>query len=91
MSPRRLRNAVAAVIAVALAALGAGCSSNADEAGTSGAGSAAETPSEVKLVYFPNITHAPAIVGIDHDGIQRRPSRDRGAVVWRHRCHVYRA
>jgi NitT/TauT family transport system substrate-binding protein len=65
MSPRRLRNAVAAVIAVALAALGAGCSSNADEAGTSGAGSAAETPSEVKLGYFPNITHAPAIVGIE--------------------------
>jgi NitT/TauT family transport system substrate-binding protein len=65
MSQRRLRNSVAAGIAAALAVLGAGCSSTAGDAGTSADSSAADTPSEVKLGYFPNITHAPAIVGIE--------------------------
>jgi NitT/TauT family transport system substrate-binding protein len=64
MTRRRLRNAGAAVIAVALAVLAVGCSSDAGDVGTSG-GAAAEVPSEVKLGYFPNITHAPAIIGIE--------------------------
>ena len=64
-------------------------------------GTAADT---LRLGYFPNVTHATAVLGVaerhlpggagrhqarDHH-LQRRPGRDRGAALRRHRRHLHR-
>ena len=64
-------------------------------------------PVTLRLGYFPNVTHAPAIIGVDDGLFAGRPRRrtstlelstfnsgtevDRGAVLRRHRRHVHRA
>lgn len=62
----RRRGVLAAAAALATLALAA-CGS--DEAGTAaasaGGGGAAATAPEIRLGYFANVTHAPAIVGVD--------------------------
>ncbi len=65
MSPRARRFArrpLAAAAALALAALGlSGCSSTSASTGTNGGAS----PVELRLGYFPNLTHAAAIAGVE--------------------------
>ena len=91
----------AALAAVAVTALAAACGGGGD---TSASGDGA-AKTEVRLGYFPNITHATALVGVekgylrqgtsaatdaeDRD-LQRRPGRDRGALLRRHRRHLHR-
>jgi NitT/TauT family transport system substrate-binding protein len=65
---RAIRNTAVAALAVAALALSA-CSGT-----TSGGGSTAATdppPSSVTIGYFPNLTHAPAIVGLADGEYQR--------------------
>jgi NitT/TauT family transport system substrate-binding protein len=59
---RRLLPAALAVLS--LAALAAGCSRADRDAGGSG-GQNLGAAAEVRLGYFPNVTHAPAIIGVD--------------------------
>ena len=57
----------AGLAALALAAAGCGSSSSKNTTGTTaspGADAASSTPVTVRLGYFPNLTHAPALVGI---------------------------
>lgn len=58
MNTRVARRLVATLAAVALTTLAAACGG-----GTSGAGG--DGPSEVRLGFFPNITHATALVGVE--------------------------
>jgi sulfonate transport system substrate-binding protein len=77
--PRRGR-AAALVAAASLVAL-AGCSTSGDSA--SPAGSASAGPATVKtlrLGFFPNLTHAPALVGLQ-DGYFRNALKDLGVTV----------
>ncbi|WP_103383806.1 ABC transporter substrate-binding protein [Pseudonocardia dioxanivorans] len=64
----RLRSRVPIALLAALAAVGvlASCSRSSDSE-SSGSGSAAATSpaAELRLGYFPNITHAPALIGVD--------------------------
>jgi NitT/TauT family transport system substrate-binding protein len=59
----RPRNVVVAVAAVALSVGVAGC--GADTAGSEAAAGAGSQPVELRLGYFPNVTHATAIVGVE--------------------------
>ena len=85
-----------------VAAMMAGCAS---AAGSTPDGADVEpTVTELRLGYFANVTHAPALVGleeglfedalgdvdVDDPGLQRRPRRDRGAVGRRDRRHLHR-
>jgi NitT/TauT family transport system substrate-binding protein len=61
----------AAVLALALGVVAAGCGGDDDSGDAAGAGTtAADTqPSgTLRLGYFPNVTHAPAIIGVE-DGL----------------------
>ncbi|GAT69837.1 sulfonate ABC transporter substrate-binding protein [Planomonospora sphaerica] len=65
MNARRARGAVAALAALALTTLAAACG-NAEPAGTTAAAAGGGGgPAEVRLGYFPNITHATALVGVE--------------------------
>ena len=72
MSPSRptRRISVVALLGVALLLLAA-CGSDdktasaSGSAASSGGGSGASAPTKVVLGYFPNITHAPAIIGVE--------------------------
>jgi NitT/TauT family transport system substrate-binding protein len=61
-SPRKLIVLVVLIVGLVAAACGGGDSSKADSSDDSAAKTSA--PVEVRLGYFPNITHAPAIVGV---------------------------
>lgn len=67
MKARRVRGVVAAMAALALTTLAAACGGSGD--GGSGGGDAAaaggNAPAEVRLGFFPNITHATALVGVE--------------------------
>lgn len=63
---RRLAGVVAAV-GIAVAATGIG-TAGAQRSGTSGKSTA---PVNVRLGYFPNVTHAPALVGVDQGIFQK--------------------
>jgi NitT/TauT family transport system substrate-binding protein len=70
----RFRRAFVSVVGVVLLAAVAACSSSsqsttAASAGSGKAGNAA--PVTVRLGYFPNITHAPAIVGVEKEFFQQ--------------------
>ncbi|GGL14735.1 ABC transporter substrate-binding protein [Planomonospora parontospora] len=65
MKARRARGAVAALAALALTTLAAACG-NAEPAGTTAVAAVdGGGPAEVRLGYFPNITHATALVGVE--------------------------
>ncbi|MDR8414938.1 ABC transporter substrate-binding protein [Nonomuraea sp. 3-1Str] len=59
MNARGLRGVVAAVAALALTTLTAACG------GSGGDSKAGTAPAEVRLGFFPNITHATALVGVE--------------------------
>ncbi|GAY08558.1 ABC transporter substrate-binding protein [Pseudonocardia sp. N23] len=65
----RLRSRVPIALLATLAAVGvlASCSraSDAPAAGSSGSGGTTSPAAELRLGYFPNITHAPALIGVD--------------------------
>jgi NitT/TauT family transport system substrate-binding protein len=60
--PRRLPTALAPVLALAVVVTGCGSSAKADS--SSGSGRESVT---LRLGYFPNVTHAPAIIGMQGD------------------------
>ncbi|MFC4059231.1 ABC transporter substrate-binding protein [Planomonospora corallina] len=65
MNARRVRGAVAALAALALTTLAAACGSS-EPATTAAAGEGGGSgPAEVRLGFFPNITHATALVGVE--------------------------
>jgi NitT/TauT family transport system substrate-binding protein len=68
-----VRRAIVAVAGVVLLAAIAACSSSSKSTtGTGGTGSAANhAPVTVRLGYLPNITHAPAIVGVEKGFFQQ--------------------
>jgi NitT/TauT family transport system substrate-binding protein len=76
---RRLRISTAVValaIAIAVAACGSDGKSAATVGGSSSGGSVTATaPTTVRLGYFPNITHAPAIVGVEKGFFQQELGR----------------
>ena len=57
------RTLAAAVLAVGAITL-AGCAGNTDTPGGAGGDGSAASPDTVTIGYFPNMTHAPAIVGL---------------------------
>ncbi len=63
-TPRLARSLAAAALAAALA-MTAACGSDDNGAQTEGGVEGATAPETVRLGYFPNFTHAPAIVGIE--------------------------
>ncbi|WP_113702785.1 ABC transporter substrate-binding protein [Nonomuraea lactucae] len=63
MNARRARRLVATMAALALTTLAAACGSGSTPGGATGAGGGA--PAEVRLGFFPNITHATALVGVE--------------------------
>ena len=86
----------------AAATLGTTAACGDDERRGAGGGSG---PVTLRLGYFPNITHAPAVVGVEKgifaeklgsdvkletEDLQRRPGRDRGALLRRARRHLHR-
>ena len=65
----RLRNsafgrAVPTVLLVALALLTSACGDDADTSGSGSGSTATESPTALRLGYFPNVTHATALVGV---------------------------
>lgn len=60
---KRLRPALLAVAAVMV--LAAACSSGGKSSTSAGASSGGTAPVTVRLGYFPNVTHAPAIIGVE--------------------------
>jgi NitT/TauT family transport system substrate-binding protein len=75
---RRTRFGSSAFVALALVLAVAACSSDskptvaANASGSSGGAAVASTaPTEVRLGYFPNITHAPALVGVQKGFFQQ--------------------
>ena len=68
MTKRRWRPISLLLAALALVAAGCGddgSGSSAPGATVSGGGAVNEAPTTVRLAYFPNLTHAPAIVGVE--------------------------
>src|SRR5262245_26217914 len=65
--------ALALVLALVLAACGGDddSSSSSDTTAGTGATAASNEPVTLRLGYFPNVTHAPAIVGINHGEFQK--------------------
>jgi NitT/TauT family transport system substrate-binding protein len=61
MSTRRARGAAAVLAALALTTLAAACGSS----GTTATAAGGDGPAEVRLGYFPNITHSTALVGVE--------------------------
>ena len=63
-SPSRLRRGVAIALVLLLGAIAAACGGDDDDASSDGTGGSNEAEATtVRLGYFPNITHAPAIIG----------------------------
>jgi NitT/TauT family transport system substrate-binding protein len=62
---RSLITAVIAALAITVAACGSDSAPAAAPASNSGGAVASTAPTTVRLGYFPNITHAPAIVGVE--------------------------
>jgi NitT/TauT family transport system substrate-binding protein len=66
-----LRNSVAALLAVGLIATACGSAEDPDDAGAQATGTTAiegqSDLSAVRLGFFPNFTHAPALVGVQND------------------------
>jgi NitT/TauT family transport system substrate-binding protein len=59
-------------VLVAVAVLAAACGSDSKASGSAGSGgSASAQPTTVRLGYFPNITHAPALVGVQKGFFQQ--------------------
>jgi len=65
---RFLQAAAVALLAGAAAFTGAGCG---DRSGGTTSGTAASGPVAVRLAYFPNVTHAPALVGVANGAFDR--------------------
>ncbi|WP_214106948.1 ABC transporter substrate-binding protein [Acrocarpospora catenulata] len=66
MDARRIRGVVAALAAVGVTVLAAACGGGGGSAGDSSAtGGATTEKSEVRLGFFPNITHSTALVGVE--------------------------
>ena len=63
-SRRRSSFAIMLLVAV-LAVVSVACSSDSTAAGTSGTSGGPGKPTTVRVGYFPNVTHAPAIVGVE--------------------------
>ena len=65
----RLRNSAfgpgVPVLLVALALLTSACGGDADAPGSGSGSTATESPTAVRLGYFPNVTHATALVGVE--------------------------
>ncbi|MEY2449514.1 MAG: sulfonate transport system substrate-binding protein, partial [Acidimicrobiaceae bacterium] len=73
---RLLTSVVFAALAVTVAACGSDSKPAATTASSSGAGPVTATsPTTVRLGYFPNITHAPAIVGVEKGLFQQELGR----------------
>ena len=71
-SPTLVRRALIAVVGVVLLAGLAACSDDSKSTATSGGtASSSAAPVTVRLGYFPNITHAPAIVGVEKGFFQQ--------------------
>ena len=83
----------------------AACGGGDDAGSSSSESSGGGEPVTLRLGYFPNVTHAPAIVGVDEGmfaealgdnvtletrDLQRRHRGHRGAVLRAHRRHVHR-
>jgi NitT/TauT family transport system substrate-binding protein len=64
-------SALSALAAFVLTAAGGGCGQNEGGSGTTAGKGGASGPVEVRLAYFPNITHAPAIVGVADGTFQK--------------------
>ncbi|WP_285487472.1 ABC transporter substrate-binding protein [Amycolatopsis taiwanensis] len=71
MSSRYRRLLSVAVAALALTAVLAGCSRAGNTAGQSTHAQDEGAAAEVRLGYFPNVTHAPAIIGVHKDFFTR--------------------
>lgn len=62
---RRIASGLVVLVSVVLLAAGCGSDSKSTSTGASGSGGAASSaPTKVRLGYFPNITHAPALVAV---------------------------
>ena len=71
-SPTLVRRALIAVVGVVLLAGLAACSDDSKSMATSGGtASSSSTPVTVRLGYFPNITHAPAIIAVEKGYFQQ--------------------
>ncbi|SDH80837.1 NitT/TauT family transport system substrate-binding protein [Sinosporangium album] len=65
MRARRVRGIAAALAAIAVTALAAACGGGDTASTTSPSGAGAGAPKEVRLGFFPNITHSTALVGVE--------------------------
>ncbi len=65
MDARRVRRVLAALAAMAITAVVAACGGGGGGGGTEAASSGGSGPAEVRLGFFPNITHATALVGVE--------------------------
>ncbi|MGP3962346.1 ABC transporter substrate-binding protein [Nonomuraea sp. 3N208] len=65
MYARRARGVLAALAVLALTTVAAACGGGASEGNASGGAAAGGGPAEVRLGFFPNITHATALVGVE--------------------------
>jgi NitT/TauT family transport system substrate-binding protein len=65
MDARRVRGVAAALVAVAVTALAAACGGGGGSAGTTAGGGEPGAAGEVRLGFFPNITHSTALVGVE--------------------------
>ena len=81
MATNRLRSrSLAALAAVAMVALSACSSSSAEEPSASGGTEAVEQVKTLRLGFFPNLTHAPALVGLQ-DGLFKTALKDLSVTV----------
>lgn len=69
-----------AALATALAACGGGDDSDTSAAGGDSTGGAAQDDYQVKLGYFPNLTHASAIIGVQKDYFADELAKNGGSV-----------
>lgn len=69
---------VPALLVLAALAAVAGCSSSSSSAAGSGGGSSTSAaPTTIRLGFFPNITHAPALIGVDKGFFQQALGTDK--------------
>ncbi len=100
----KIRTTTAITTLGLVAMMMAGCASAAGSTPSASGSAAAPSVSELRLGYFANVTHAPALVGSagghlqegprrregDDAGVQRRTRRDRGAHRGSHRRDLHR-
>ncbi|GII95621.1 ABC transporter substrate-binding protein [Sinosporangium siamense] len=65
MRARRVRGIAAALAAIVVTTLAAACGGDGTNTTTTGGGSTSSAPKEVRLGFFPNITHSTALVGVE--------------------------